>query len=149
MYAVLALCLLGFVAAQAPVPCTTPQQWEANIFEINEQQRLLVRGRLSYDAVYHREHLIEEVDVGRTDNAYEVVILYDLKIEYIYDFKARTCTHRTLTQPWRDFGIPPNARSMGEAYVGTSAVAGAGLLATLWYVFHFFKNCYTKYLFDM
>jgi len=138
MYAVLALCLLGLVAAQAPVPCTTPTQWEATVFEINEQQRLMIRGRFSYDAVYHREHIIEEVDVGRSDDTYEVVTLFDLNIEYIYDFKARTCTHRQLNRPWRNFSIPLNSQSLGEVYVGTSAVPGAGILSTIWYVFHFF-----------
>ncbi len=137
MYAVLALCLLGLVAAQVPVPCTTPQQWEASIFEVNEQNQFMVRGRLSYDAVYHRERIIEEVDVGRTDDVYEIIALYDLKIEYIYDFKARNCSHRAVTRPWRDFGIAPDSRSLGEAYVGTSAIAGAGILTSLWYVFHF------------
>ena len=137
MHAILALCLLGLVAAQVPIPCTTPQQWEANIFEVNEQNRFMVRGRLSYDAVYHRERLIEVVDVDRSENTYEIIALFDLKIEYIYDFKARNCTHRTVNRPWRDFGIPPESRSLGEAYVGTSAIPGAGILTTFWYVFHF------------
>jgi len=138
MYAILALCLLGFVAAQAPVPCTTPPQWEANIFEVNEQQRVLVRARLSYDSVNRRERVIEEVDVSRQESAYEIIALFNSSIEYVYDFRARNCTRRPLTRPWRDFGIRPDARSLGEAYVGTSASPSAGVLVTLWYVFLFF-----------
>lgn len=137
MYTILVLCLLGFVAAQVPQPCVTPQQWEANVFETNEQQRVLVRARLSYDAVYHRERVIEEVDVGRQDTVYEIIALYESQIEYIYDFKARNCTRRPLTRPWRDFGIRPNARFVGEAYVGSSAVPAASILVTLWYVFFY------------
>ncbi len=138
MYAILALYLLGLVAAQTPIPCTTPQQWEANIFEINEQQRVRVRARLSYDAVNRRERALEEADVGQQDNSYEIIALFNSQIEYVYDFKARNCTRRPLTRPWRDFGIRPDARSLGEAYVGTSALPSAGVLATLWYVFFFF-----------
>jgi len=132
MFAVLVLCLLGFVAAQPPRPCTTPPQWEANIFDINEQQRFMVRGRLSYDAVYHRERLVEEVDVGRQDDFYDTIALFDLQTEYIYNFRARNCTRRRLTRAWRDFGIRPDATSRGEAYVGTSALPGSGVLVTLW-----------------
>jgi len=137
MFAVLVLCLIGFVAAQQPVPCTTPQQWEANIFEINEQQRFMVRARLSYDAVYLRERIVEEVDVGREDDFYEIIALFQTQTEYLYNFRARNCTRRPITRPWRNFGIRANSTSFGEAYVGTSALPSSGVLVTLWYVFSF------------
>jgi hypothetical protein len=134
MHAILALCLLGFVAAQVPVPCTTPPQWEGRLFEVNEQEQFMVRGRLSYDSLYHRERFVDEVDVGRQESFYDTIALFDSQVEYIYDFRARNCTRRPLTRPWRDFGIRPDARSMGEAYVGTSALPSSGILVTLWYV---------------
>lgn len=134
MYAILALCLIGFVAAQAPTPCVTPQQWETNFFEANEQRGFTLRGRLSYDAVYHRERIVEQFNDGRQESAYEIIALYDLKIEYVYDFVHRNCSHRTVNRPWRNFGIPPNARSLGEAYVGSSAVPSGNILVSLWYV---------------
>ncbi|CAF1035751.1 unnamed protein product [Rotaria sordida] len=132
MFAIFLLCLVGFTVAQQPKPCTTPPQWEANVFDSNDQSRFRVRGRLSYDANNHRERLVEEVEVGSEDNFYDVIALFDLQMEFVYDFKARNCTRRPLTRPWRDFGIRPDARSFGEAYVGTSAVPGLGLLVTLW-----------------
>lgn len=142
MHAILALCLLGFVAAQAPQPCVTPKQWEANFFEANEQRGFTIRGRLSYDAVYHRERIIEQFNVGQQERAFEIIVLYDLNIEYVYDFSTRNCTHRALSRTWRDFGIPPNARSVGEAYIGSSAVLSGNILTSLWYVgsFAFVSN---------
>jgi len=132
MFAVLLLCLVGVALSQQPGPCMTPPQWEANIFDVNEQQGFLVRGRLSYDAIYHRERLVEIVDVGREESAFEVLALFDASTEYVYDFKYHNCSRRPLTRPWRNFGIPPEARSFGEAYIGTSAAPGFGLLVTLW-----------------
>jgi len=132
MYAVLALCLIGIVVAQQPQPCTTPQQWEATFFDINESQRVFVRGRLSYDATYHRERLIEEVGVGRDGKFYDVIALFDSKLEFIIDLRTNNCTRQPLTRAWRDFGIRANATSLGEAYIGSSAVPGANVLATLW-----------------
>jgi hypothetical protein len=138
MLAVLVLCLVGLAVAQQPRPCVTPPQWEGRVFELNEQQRFMLRGRFTYDSVYHRVHIAEEVDVGRADDYYDIIRLFDSNIEYAYNYNARNCTRRPLTRPWRDFGIRPDAISRGEAYVGTSAVPGAGILATLWYVFPFY-----------
>lgn len=132
MLAVLVLCLVAFVAAQQPQPCTTPPQWEANIFDYNQQQKFMVRGRLSYDAAYRRERIVEEIDAGGRDDAYDVIALFDAQVEYIFDFKARNCTRRKIDRPWRDFGISPGARSLGEYYIGSSAAPGLGLLTTLW-----------------
>ena len=54
------------------------------------------------------------------------------KVEFIYNFRARNCTRREITRPWRDFGIRANDTSYGEAYIGTSALPGAGILVTIW-----------------
>ena len=132
MYAALVLCMIGMAMAQTPKPCTTPPQWEANIFDSNEQQKFTVRARLSYDATYHREHLVEEIDDGTGESFYEVLALFDNQIEFIYNFKAKNCTRQPITRQWRDFGIRPDARSFGEAYIGTSALPGLGLLVTIW-----------------
>jgi hypothetical protein len=132
MFAVLVLCLVGIALAQKPQPCSAPPQWEARIFDINEEQKFAVEGKLSYDAVYHRERLVDEVDEGTQEDFYDTVSLFDSKVEYVYNFKARNCTRREIMRPWRDFGIRPDARSYGEAYVGSSAFPGAGVLVTIW-----------------
>jgi hypothetical protein len=132
MYTVLLVCLLGMAVAQQPRPCTTPPQWEANIFDSNQQQKFAVRGRFSYDSTYHRERLIEEIIDPTQESFYDVIALFDAQIEFIYDFKTRNCTRRPLTRPWRDFGIRSDATSYGEAYIGTSALPGLGLLVTMW-----------------
>jgi hypothetical protein len=132
MLAVFLLCLVGIAVAQRPQPCITPPQWEARIVDTNEEQRFAMRGRLSYDAVYHRERLIDEVDEGAVADYYDTVSLFDSQVEFVYNFRARNCTRRPITRAWRDFGIRANDTSYGEAYIGTSAVPGAGLLVTIW-----------------
>jgi hypothetical protein len=132
MFAILLLCLVGLTLAQQPVPCTSPSQWEARLFDTNEEQNLVVVGRLSYDATYHRERIIDEVDEGTQVDNYDTVALFDLKVEFIYNFKARNCTRREITRAWRDFGVRANDTSYGEAYIGSSAVPGANVLVTIW-----------------
>ena len=134
MYAALVLCLVGIVVSQKPVPCTSPPQWEARLIDTNEQQKFFVRGKLSYDSVYRRERLIDEVEQGGEDNYYESLSLFDSQVEFIYNFKTKNCSRYPITRQWRDFGIRSDARSYGEAYIGSSAFPGTGVLVTIWYV---------------
>jgi hypothetical protein len=132
MFAALLLCLVGIVVAQRPIPCTTPPQWEGRFFDINEQRQFEVEGRITYDSVYQRERVAEEVAEGSADDFYDVISLFELKVEFVFNFRARNCTRREITRPWRDFGIRANDTSYGEAYIGSSAFPGAGVLVTIW-----------------
>lgn len=132
MFAVLLACLVAVTLAQVPPPCTTPPQWEANVFDSNEERHFGLEGRLTYDATYRRERIIDEVEAGTEDEYFDNIALFDLQVEFIYNFKARNCTRRQITRPWRDFGVRANDTSYGEAYIGSSAVPGAGILITIW-----------------
>lgn len=132
MLAILVLCLVGFAAAQTPIPCTAPPQWEARFFDSNEEQKFTVEGKFTYDSLYHRERILDEVDEPNERDFFDVIALFDLKVEFIYNYRARNCTRREITRPWRDFGIRPNDTSYGEAYIGSSAVPGANVLVTIW-----------------
>lgn len=58
--------------------------------------------------------------------------MYSENIKYTYDKKARKCTKQPIDKPWKDFGIPANATSMGENYIGSSAIPNGSLLTTMW-----------------
>lgn len=132
MFVIFALCLVGITVAQRPVPCTTPNQWEARIHDVDEQQHWRVDGRISYDAIYQRERVQDEVDEATSSDFFDVISLFDAKIEYVYNYRARNCSRREITRQWRDFGIRPNATSYGEAYAGSSSYPNSGVLVTIW-----------------
>lgn len=132
MFKFLIFCLVGTVVSQVPRPCTSPPQWEGRIFDSNEKQGASLRGRISYDSLYHRVRIVETIDQSSQETAYDILDLYDVKIQFVYNLKTQQCTRRELTDPWRDFGIQPDARSYGEAYIGSSALSGTGLLITIW-----------------
>ncbi|CAF3272853.1 unnamed protein product [Rotaria socialis] len=132
MLVALVLCLVGIVAAQRPIPCTTPSQWEGNVYDVNEEQKFRLNGRLSYDAVYHRERIAEDIEEGSQDDFFERLALFESQIEFVYNFRARNCTRQPITRQWRDFGIRPTDTSYGEAYIGSSAFPDTGLLVTIW-----------------
>lgn len=58
--------------------------------------------------------------------------MYSENIKYSYDKKSRKCTKQPIDKPWKDFGIPANATSMGENYIGSSAIPNGSLLTTMW-----------------
>jgi hypothetical protein len=132
MIAILLLCLVGIAVAQQPLPCTSPPQWQARFYDADPLRQFGVQGRITYDATNLRERVIDEVEQGTQDDFFDTISLFSLQVEFVYNFRARNCTRRPLTRPWRNFGIQANATSYGEAYVGSSAVPGAGILATLW-----------------
>jgi len=126
------VCSLAVALAQVPRPCITPPQWEGRLFDYNAEQKFEQRGYLSYDAIYQRERIIEEIEVGDDRDYYDVVALFQAKMEFVYNFRTHNCTRRTIDRAWRDFGIRQGARSYGEAYVGSSGVPGASVLVTIW-----------------
>jgi hypothetical protein len=137
------VCLIAVTLAQRPAPCTTPPQWEANLYDYNQEAKFAVQGRLSYDSTYHRERLVEEVEQGTQDDYFDTLALFDSKVEFIYNFKTRNCSRQEITRPWRDFGIQPDATSYGEAYIGSSAFPGTGVLITIWLVqMHIFVHIF-------
>jgi hypothetical protein len=132
MFVALLLCLVGIAVAQRPVPCSTPTQWEGRVYDTNDEQNFRVQGRLTYDAQGHRERFLDEIEQGSLDESFDTITLFDLQVEYVFNFRARNCTRRAVTRPWRNFGINPNDTSYGEAYIGSSAIPGASVLTTIW-----------------
>ena len=132
MYTLFVLCLFGVALAHQPKPCTSPQQWEGRVFDINEKQKVTLQGIISYDATYHRTRVIEDIQTSHDDIVLDVLELHDAKLQFIYNLKYQNCSRLPIEHPWKDYGIPENATSYGEAYIGTSSIPGAGVLVTLW-----------------
>ena len=103
-----------------------------NVLNINENEKFSAEDKLSDVSVCHRERLVDEVDEGSQEAFYETIALFNSKIEFIFNFKTRTCARRELTRPWRDFGIRPTDRSYGEAYIGSAVTPDTGVLVTIW-----------------
>lgn len=123
---------VSVVYSQVPTPCVTPPQWEARYFAYDEARQDVIRALLTYDSIYKRERIIDEFTLNQQDDFYDSLYLHNQNIEYRYNFKTKQCTKQALTRPWRDIGIPVNATSLGESYIGSSAVPNANLLTTIW-----------------
>lgn len=108
-------------------------------------------GSITYDETEERvRFLVREEANGTLFDAFEVIELY-LKVQYIppsllswfvsvlhlqgveyrYDYITQQCTQREIDRPFRPIGVPPNATSYGQLYIGTSGDPEAGLLVDI------------------
>jgi hypothetical protein len=92
--------IVSVVVAQKPTPCTTPPQWSARFNEYNRATGVLYQGKISYDSIYKRERTIEEVQLGKNQTFYDILRLYNSKVEYVFDIIAKTCVTQPLTRDW-------------------------------------------------
>ena len=76
--------------------------------------------------------LIEEHVLGSDREFYDNLFLFNKNIFYQFNLKTRECTKQPLQNPWVNFGVPENATSIGESYIGSSAVSNANILTTMW-----------------
>jgi hypothetical protein len=120
------------ILAQTPVPCTSPPQWSARVFQYDEETQFFSRAYLAYDSIYKRERIIDEYILQNDREAFDVLRIFNSNIEYVYDFRNKTCKNQPISRPWRDFAIPANASSYGESYIGSSAIPNANVLTTSW-----------------
>ena len=126
------LCLIGIGVAQVPRPCASPRQWEARVHSSNPNLHADLLGRFSYDSAYQRTRILQHVRVGHTETYYDIISLYQAKLVFMIDTKTGNCSRYRFDQPWNDFGVQPDAKSLGEAFIGSSSVSDASLLVTIW-----------------
>ena len=132
MLPLLVFCLVNLAVAQVPRPCTSPPQWEARIYSRSEQRELTVNARLSYDSVYQRVRVLQDMQIGDVNTQNDIIRLFQSKIEFSVDTKTGNCSRIPLARPWRDIGVLLDAQSLGETYIGSSAFPCSGIRVTLW-----------------
>lgn len=126
------LCFTSVSLAQVPKPCVSPRQWEARVHTYNWHLRAKLSGKLTYDSVYQRTRVLQDVTVSQTETHYDIITFYQSKIAFFIDMKTKVCSRVPFVQPWRDYGIQSDAKFIGERYIGSSAAPDSGLLVTRW-----------------
>ncbi|XP_074654601.1 mammalian ependymin-related protein 1-like [Tubulanus polymorphus] len=123
---------LAFAAAQAPKPCDAPVRMEAKIITLDLSKKFESRARYTYDAVYRRERIVDEVNIVDKKEYYDIIRLHDVGKEYRLNLKTKICQTVPITTPWRAIEIPRNATNYGEAFIGSSSSFADGVLVQIW-----------------
>lgn len=83
-----------------------------------------MRARLTYDAVFKRERVIDEVYTNSSKEHYDIIYLHQEQKQYKLNLKTRECSIENITRPWRNIAIPESAQSLGQSYIGTGQLPG-------------------------
>ena len=83
--------------------------------------------------------VLQDITFGSTENYFDILRLFLNKVQFTVDLKTNNCSRVSLNRPWRDFGQVEGAQNIGEAYIGSSGISGAGVHVTLWSVFTLFS----------
>ncbi|CAH1793273.1 unnamed protein product [Owenia fusiformis] len=126
------LSLVAVAFGQGPQRCETPKQWEGEITMHDHTDGIETRAKLTYDGVGERTRWVDRVFLNGKTEFYDTLRLHRENVEYVVDLRTKKCERRPLTERFRVFEIPLGAKSMGEAYVGSSALLGSGVLVGLW-----------------
>jgi len=137
MYAFLALlALVAAVGAQVPRPCESPREWNGRMFQVDRSKNVTVLGKLSYDEPNQRVRFIEDVDVSGKRYFFDYIILYGEGLLYQIELsinRTGECKVYKFEEPFRPAEIPPDAKFAVEAYIGSSAGYGEGVLVNTFY----------------
>ena len=96
----IAVLVLSISYAIAQKPCVTPVQWEGRIYESDDNRGFRSAGNFSYDSTGKQTRFIDEVRDGRFEDVFDVLRLWNQKIEYRFDLRRKFCTKNPLNEPW-------------------------------------------------
>ena len=95
--------------------------------------KALINSDITYDSINKRKRTIEEIQFpDQNKNKFDIVELNEQNLQYVYNFKTKTCIKLNVRQPWFTYDVPENSTSLGESYIGSSGTESASVLVTIW-----------------
>ncbi|XP_060552430.1 mammalian ependymin-related protein 1-like [Ruditapes philippinarum] len=108
--------------AQVPTPCQSPKQWEGDMVLFDASKDFTEKSRIIYDETNMRERTIEEIEVGKERDYYEVLRLFNERKEYRLNLRTKKCNVTTIMYPFRVRGVPSDAKFLFEGVIGASSI---------------------------
>eukprot|EP01111_Echinosteliopsis_oligospora_P017292 TRINITY_DN743_c0_g1_i1.p1 TRINITY_DN743_c0_g1~~TRINITY_DN743_c0_g1_i1.p1 ORF type:complete len:237 (-),score=36.72 TRINITY_DN743_c0_g1_i1:79-753(-) len=119
--AAVALLCVAFVYAQSPSPCCTPDQWQGYNFAWDYERDFRAGLNISYDATNSLMAIaLSESHGPEHQRTYDIISNYDLKRQYIYDFRRKECYTTDLTEEFPKECIPDDAQFLASATIGAT-----------------------------
>ncbi|XP_062609053.1 mammalian ependymin-related protein 1-like [Saccostrea cucullata] len=122
MFLVVVCMLVCAVSAQAPVPCSSPPQWEGREIRVDPSQKYEEKRFLAYDETQQRERIMTEIEIGSEKKLYDILILHRENKMYAVDFLTKKCNITTINRPFRPRGVIPGSKFEGEVVIGAAAI---------------------------
>ena len=94
------LLVLSFYVVYGQTPCKSPSQWEGLLYETDDAHGFRGIGNFSYDGLNKRTRFLESVTDINFKDTFDVLRLWNQKIEYRFDVNRKICTKNALALPW-------------------------------------------------
>ncbi|XP_063063741.1 uncharacterized protein LOC134456292 [Engraulis encrasicolus] len=117
-------------AAQEPKPCLSPSQYMGSltyIMKLGELQLPLYKCDYNYDAI--KERL--QMKMFRGDEfLHEDLFLFHERVHY--SWRGDRCSKEAIESHFEFMRVPENATFLSQVVLGTSSIAGHGLVVNNW-----------------
>ncbi|WAR18765.1 EPDR1-like protein [Mya arenaria] len=118
------IALLAFAAVcygQVPERCESPKQWQGGRLS-TVASRSSKRRSFFYDEPGMRIRTIEEIDVGKERDYYDVLQLHKENKEYRVNLRTKKCNVTSIMFPFRQVGVPPEAKFLFMGEFGPASI---------------------------
>ncbi|XP_041642030.1 ependymin-2-like [Cheilinus undulatus] len=123
--------LLAVGASQGTKPCVSPVLMSGGL-TVMTMDTMVSTGTVSYDAIGQRMR-IRTVGLTANMTLTDTLMLFNKKVYYEIDWTNFTCTKRPLNTDFIPMQVPPDAKLMGQVFMGSSSSWGMGVLTNTWY----------------
>ncbi|KNC49049.1 uncharacterized protein AMSG_05009 [Thecamonas trahens ATCC 50062] len=118
LIAVLALLAIA-VSAQTPQPCSTPFEWQGDIFVVDPEKHAAAIAQISYDSLHQRTNTYERVYANGKHYDFQFLALYQDNVGYEINLDDKTCKAVHIPSgTFRPFALPSNATFDTELTLG-------------------------------
>ncbi|KAM8967331.1 mammalian ependymin-related protein 1 [Pelodytes ibericus] len=108
----------GFTLAQV-TPCQAPLQWEGRRVEYDHNTGINTRALITYDSKLQRIRILEErKSLIPCKRFFEYIYLYKDAVMFQIEQVTKTCSKKTLIEPWDPYDIPANSTYEDHYYIG-------------------------------
>ncbi|XP_005931356.1 ependymin [Haplochromis burtoni] len=125
--------LLAVGVAQYPKPCVVPELLSGGLTVMTGDGLISSTGLITYDALGQRMR-VKNFGIGdNQDFALDQLMLFREGVYYESNWKTLSCKKMKLDSSFIPMQVPPDAKLMGQVFMGSSSSWGMGVLTNTWY----------------
>ncbi|KAM6940788.1 ependymin-like [Xenentodon cancila] len=94
---------------------------------------MMSTGTIGYDALGNKLRIRNFGLIGNATFSVDVLMLFHQKVYYEIDWSTLSCRKMPLDASFIPMQVPPDAKLMGQAILGSSSSWGMGVLVNTWY----------------
>uniref|UniRef100_A0A3P9B1G7 Ependymin n=1 Tax=Maylandia zebra TaxID=106582 RepID=A0A3P9B1G7_9CICH len=141
--------LLAVGVAQYPKPCVMFRSFIKlafiSPFQMTGDGLISSTGLITYDALGQRMR-VKNFGIGdNQDFALDQLMLFREGVYYESNWKTLSCKKMKLDSSFIPMQVPPDAKLMGQVFMGSSSSWGMGVLTNTWYGSLFTYNLYCMF----